>query len=76
MTAEASKRYVLNKKAIKHYLIDHDLIQCELAKHLGISTPYFSELINGKKNITLKTLFAIADETHIDLRALVEEVDE
>ena len=76
MTAEAAKRYVLNKKAIKHYLVDHDLVQSELAEHLGISTSYLSELLNGKKSMTLKTLFAIADETHIDLRALVEEVDE
>nr|DAM73913.1 MAG TPA: helix-turn-helix domain protein [Caudoviricetes sp.] len=76
MTVEASKRYVLNKKAIKHYLIDHDLIQSELAEMLGISTSYFNELLNGRKSITLKTLFAIADETHIDPRELVEEVDE
>ena len=75
MTAEAAKRYVLNKKAIKHYLVDHDLVQSELAEHLGISTSYLSELLSGRKSVTLKTLFAIADETHIDLRALVEEVD-
>lgn len=76
MTAEASTRYVLNKKAIKHYLVDHNLIQSELAEMLGISTSYFNELLNGRKSITLKTLFAIADETHIDLRELVEEVGE
>lgn len=76
MTAEASTRYVLNKKAIKHYLVDHDLVQSELAEHLGISTSYLSELLSGRKSVTLKTLFAIADETHIDLRMLVEEVDE
>lgn len=76
MTAEASTRYVLNKKAIKHYLVDHDLVQSKLAEHLGISTSYLSELLSGRKSVTLKTLFAIADETHIDLRMLVEEVDE
>lgn len=76
MSAEASTRYVLNKKVIKHYLVDHDLVQSELAEHLGISTSYLSELLNGRKSVTLKTLFALADETHIDLRALVEEVDE
>lgn len=76
MTAKASTRYVLNKKAIKHYLVDHNLVQSELAEHLGISTSYLSELLSGRKSVTLKTLFAIADETHIDLRMLVEEVDE
>lgn len=25
MTAKAKSRYVLNKKALQHYLIDHDL---------------------------------------------------
>lgn len=76
MSAEASTRYVLNKKVIKHYLVDNDLVQSELAEHLGISTSYLSELLNGRKSVTLKTLLALADETHIDLRALVEEVDE
>lgn len=76
MTAEASTRYVLNRKAIKHYLVDRDLTQADFAKNLGMSTSYFSELLNGRKSMTLKTLFAIADETHIDLRELVEEVGE
>lgn len=76
MTAEASTRYVLNKKAIKHYLVDRDLTQADFAKTLGLSTSYLSELLNGRRSITLKTLFAIADETHIDLRELVEEVGE
>lgn len=76
VTAEASTRYVLSKQAIKHYLVDSDLTQGDFAKTLGISTSYLSELLNGRKSITLKILFAIADETHIDLRALIEEVDE
>lgn len=74
--AEASMRYVLNRKAIKHYLVDGDLTQADFAKNLGLSTSYFNELLNGRKSLTLKTLFVIADETHIDLRELVEEVDE
>ena len=76
MTAEASTRYALNKQAIKHYLVDSELTQADFAKTLGMSTSYFNELLNGRKSMTLKTLFAIADETHIDLRELVEEVDE
>lgn len=35
MTARASTRYMLNKKAIQHYLIDHDLTQGDFAKTLG-----------------------------------------
>ena len=38
--------YVLNKKAIKHYLVDRDLTQADFAKTLGLSTSYLSELLN------------------------------
>lgn len=76
MTAKASTRYVLNKKAIQHYLIDHDLTQDDFAKTLGISTSYFSELLNGRRSISLRNLFSIAEETAIDVQELVMEVDE
>ena len=68
--------YVLNKKAIKHYLIDHDLTQDDFSKTLGISTSYFNELLNGRKSISLRNLFSIAEETAIDVHDLVMEVDE
>ena len=68
--------YVLNKKSIKHYLIDHDLTQDDFAKTLGISTSYFNELLNGRKSISLRNLFSIAEETAIDVHDLVMEVDE
>lgn len=76
MTAKASTRYVLNKKAIQHYLIDHDLTQGDFAKMLYISAPYFSKLLNGRKSISPNILFSIAEETTIDVRDLVEKVDE
>ena len=68
--------YALNKKAIHHYLIDHDLTKDDFAKTLGISTSYFSELMNGRKSISLNILFSIAEETAIDVRDLFLEVDE
>lgn len=76
MTDKASTSYVLNKKAIKHYLIDHDLTQDDFAKTLGISTSYFNELLNGRRSISLRNLFSIAEETAIDVHDLVVEVDE
>lgn len=45
------------------------------AKTLGISTSYFSELLNGRKSISLKILFSIADKTGIDVHELVIEVE-
>ena len=73
---KASTSYVLNKKDIKHYLIDNDLTQDDFAKTLGISTSYFNELLNGRRSISLRNLFSIAEETAIDVRDLVVEVDE
>ena len=55
MTDRAKPRYVLNKKALQHYLIDHDLTQADFAEILGISPSYFNELMNGRKSISTKT---------------------
>lgn len=71
----ATTDYVLNRKAVQHYLIDHDLTQGDFAKTLGISTSYFSDLLNGRKSISLKILFSIADKTGIDVNELVIEVE-
>lgn len=76
MTVKAKPRYVLNKKALQHYLIDLDLTQADFAKTLGISTSYFSELLNGRKSISLNNLFSIAEETAMDIHELIVEVDE
>lgn len=75
MTARASTRYVLNKKAVQHYLTGRDLTQGDFAKTLGISTSYLSELLNGRKSISLKILFSIAEETAVDINELVIEVE-
>lgn len=76
MTAKTSTRYMLNKKAVQHYLIEHDLTQGDFAKTLGISTSYLSELLDGRKGIPLNILFSIAEETAIDIHELVIEVNE
>lgn len=68
--------YALNKKAIQHYLIDNYLTQDDFAKTLGISTSYFNELLNGRRSISLRNLFSIAEETAIDVHDLVVEEDE
>ncbi len=76
MTTKTKPRYMLNKKALQHYLIDHDLTQGDFAKTLGISTSYLSELLDGRKGIPLNILFSIAEETAMDIHELVMEVDE
>lgn len=51
----ATTNYVLNRKAVQHYLIDHDLTQGDFAKTLGISTSYFSELLMPVRRSALQT---------------------
>lgn len=76
MPAERLTAYSLDKKAIRRYLIDHDLTQDDFAKTLGISTSYLDDLLNGRKGISLRNLFSIAEETAMDVSDLVAEVDE
>lgn len=76
MTTKTKSRYVLNKKALQHYLIDHDLTQGDFAKTLGISPSYFNELMNGRKGVSISNMFSIAEETHMDIRVFLEKVDE
>ena len=76
MTNKAKQRYVLNKKALQRYLVDHDLTQDDFAETLGISTSYFNELLNGRRGISSRNLFSIAEETAIDVRDLVCKVEE
>lgn len=76
MTSKRLTTYALNKKALHHYLIDHDITQDDFSKTLGISTSYLSKLLDGRKGIPLNILFSIAEETAIDVRDLVEKVDE
>jgi len=72
----ATTDYVLNRKAIQRYLIDHDLTQGDFSKTLVISASYFSQLLNNRKSISLNKLFSIAGEMGIDPRDLIVEVDE
>ena len=75
MTHKTKPRYVLNKRALQHYLIDHDLTQGDFAKTLGISTLYLSQLLDGRKGISLNILFSIAEEAAMDIHELVMEVE-
>ena len=62
--------------ALQRYLIDNYLTQDDFAEILGISPSYFNEMMNGRKRISISNMFSIAEETAIDVRDLVEKVDE
>ena len=76
MTAKKLTTYPLNKKAVQHWFIDHDLTQNELADNLGISHGYFSKLMNGNRSISISTLFSLAEEMQADVSDLIVEADE
>ena len=68
--------YTLNKKFIKHWLIDNDTTQVELAKAVGVSPVVLSRYLNDRRGVPVSILFSIAEEMQADLRDLVVEVDE
>lgn len=76
MTAKTKPSYALNKKLIKHWLIDNDTTQVELAKAVGVSPVVFSRYLNDRHGVPVSVLFSLADEMQADLRDLVVKVDE
>lgn len=76
MTAKTKHSYVLNKKFIKHWLIDNDATQVELAKAVGVSPVVLSRYLNDRRGVPVSILFSIAEEMQADLRDIVVEVDE
>ncbi|MDY3340653.1 MAG: helix-turn-helix transcriptional regulator [Collinsella sp.] len=68
--------YALNRKFIKHWLIDNNATQAELAESVGVSPVVLSRYINDKRSVPLSILFSLAEEMRADVRDLVEKVDE
>ena len=76
MTSKRLTTYTLNKKFIKHWLIDNDATQVELAEAVGVSPVVLSRYINDKRSVPLSILFSLAEEMQADVRDIVVEVDE
>lgn len=76
MTSKRSATYTLNKKFIKHWLIDNDATQVELADAVGVSPVTFSRYLNDRRGVPVSVLFSLAEEMQADLRDFVVEVDE
>lgn len=76
MPAKRLTTYALNRKFIKHWLVDHDTTQVELAEAVGVSPVVLGRYINDQRSVPLSILFSLAEEMQADLRDLVEEVDE
>lgn len=62
----------LNKFGVKlKYLrLINNLTQEELAERLGVDAHYLSDIECGRRNITLKTVFKIAEALSVDVEKL------
>ena len=76
MTTKSSTNYVLNKKAIWHYMVEHDISQKQLAKMCGTSPVTFSRYLNGHFKLPLRVLFNMATAMKMDVNDLVVKADE
>lgn len=68
--------YALNKKAIRHYMVEHDMSQRQLAKMCGMSLGTFSRYLNGHYKLPLRALFNMANAMKMDVNHLVVEKEE
>ena len=76
MTSKKLTAYTLNGKFIKHWLIDNDATQVELADAVGVSPAALSRYINDRRCVPASILFSLAEEMQADLRDFAEKVDE
>lgn len=76
MTAKASTKHKVSKKAAKRYLADHDLTQKQPAQTAGISPTAPGGLIRCRRDMRIGNLSAPADAMRMDPRDLVEKADE
>ena len=76
MTSKRLTTYTLNKKFIKHWLIDNDATQVELAEAVGVSPVVLSRYINDRRGVPVSILFSLAEEMQADVRDISEKVDE
>lgn len=68
--------YALNKKAIRHYMVEHDMSQRQLANMCGTSAVTFSRYLNGHYKLPLRVLFNMANAMKMDVNELVVEKEE
>lgn len=56
---------MVNTKELKKRMVDYDLTAATLADKVGLSRPYMSGIINGKKTLTLSVAERIQEVLEI-----------
>ncbi len=69
---EIIRRELAGESPIKLWREHRSLTQQELAKRVGISKPYLSQLETGKRQGTVETISAVARELDVPLDVLTE----
>lgn len=60
--------------ALRAYMDDHGVNQADVARRLGRSESYVSARMNGKLDLSLDIMSAVAEMTHLSPNALMAEV--
>lgn len=68
---EYAVRLIKGENAIRVWREYRELTQIELAKAVGISTPYLSQLEHGQRQASTKTLAKIGDKLRISIADLI-----
>ncbi len=61
---------------IRRLRLDHDMSQEDLAGEAGINRAYLSTVENGKRNISIDNIMAIATALEVDPRELLRPLDD
>ncbi len=61
---------------IRRLRLERDMSQEELAFEAGINRAYLSTVENGKRNISIDNIVAIANAMRVDARELLRPLDE
>ena len=59
-------------KNIRRIRKEHNMCQIDLAVAVGIDRAYLSEIENGKTNMSINILFAIADALEVNITNLLD----
>lgn len=58
---------------LKELIDERGITYSSIARHLGVSNSYISQMLNGRRNIPPQTLFKILEFTRIEFEEVQDE---
>lgn len=71
----AQKRFRIDSKRVKTWLVENDIAQKDLAEAIGVEPTTVGNWINKPRDVRMSHVFALSEATGIDVYDLVEEID-